>query len=142
MRLQQPQRLGLLALGLMREAGARTPLRGQRSGQTTREMLSSWRERGLNAQAQLLSARQEGFGSLVLPKPGTRRAGRVGQPAFPPRKLRMEPLFSFCSGGTMVQRVPPEAPSVEELSGSLRPWAELLHPQLKSTNHSNMPSVF
>lgn len=81
MRLQQPQRLGLLALGLMWEAGARTPLRGRRRGQMTREMLSSWRKRGLNAQAQLLSARQEGFGSLVSPRPGTRRAGKVEQPA-------------------------------------------------------------
>lgn len=71
MRLQQPQRLGLLALGLMREAGARTPLRGGRSGQTTREMLSSWRERGLNAQAQLLSARQErDSGPWFSPNPG------------------------------------------------------------------------
>lgn len=38
-------------------------------------------ERGLYAQAQLPSARRKGLGSLVLPKPGTRRAGRVGQAA-------------------------------------------------------------
>lgn len=50
----------------------------------------------------------------------------------------MEPLFSHPARGTMVLRVPPEAPRVEELSGSRRPWAELLHPRLKSTKHPDL----
>lgn len=49
MRLQQPQRLGLLALGPTPEAGARTLLRGRRSRLAPRQMLPSWRAAGKGA---------------------------------------------------------------------------------------------